>query len=729
MQALRLSVQILVLALLPALGHAQVISIAAARAQGAGATVTVRGIVTNGSELGKIRYLQDGTAGMAAFPNSASVPNFDTSVQAGDSIEVSGTLVQFQNLLEITPITAFSIISSGNPLPAPKSIGLAQVSEDFESQLVSTECVTFGGAGGTFSSSGTYDISDADGGQAKVYLRGAHPLIGSAIPTGSVRLTSILSQFGDYQLLPRSASDLVAAPCFFILQKPTVSNLSTSGFSLQWATNLPGTTVLKYGTSPTNLDQTVSVAGESTTHSATLTGLSAGTIYWVQARSMHNSQSAQTDVIPFATVSNSTGEIRVYFNHTIDNQFVGNKNASGQSFEECRDAIIERMDAAQQTIDVAIYNCNRYDLVDALVAAHQRGVRVRVVVALETSNVAFEQPLPFEVVEGNDIALMHNKFMVIDAHSVNESWVMSGSLNWTNANMQDDFNNLLFVQDQSLARTYVVEFEEMWGSSTAQSNPANQRFGSAKRDNTPHQFVIDGIAVESYFSPSDGVTDQIVRTILSADASAEFALLTFTKNEPGDALAYIFNEENVAVRGLIDNVNDNGSEFDFLVGQGVPVAAHTFAGVLHHKYVVVDALQPTSDPTVLTGSHNWSFSAETQNDENTLVIHDADIARLFRAEFEQRATENPITSIREVLAERPFAVWPNPTSDFFVLKNALATSARFSRIELCDRLGRVVLQAPLQVDQPVSIGHLPAGSYWLKIIGSDGFVALPLQKI
>jgi hypothetical protein len=37
-------------------------------------------------------------------------------------------------------------------------------------------------------------------------------------------------------------------------------------------------------------------------------------------------------------------------------------------------------------------------------------------------------------------------------------------MNWTNTNINNDLNNLLFIQDQSLARAYTLELEEMWGS-------------------------------------------------------------------------------------------------------------------------------------------------------------------------------------------------------------------------------------------------------------------------
>ena len=57
--------------------------IATARSQGVGATVTITGIVTNGDELGPIRYIEDATAGLALYDPtplckilcSMSIPN------------------------------------------------------------------------------------------------------------------------------------------------------------------------------------------------------------------------------------------------------------------------------------------------------------------------------------------------------------------------------------------------------------------------------------------------------------------------------------------------------------------------------------------------------------------------------------------------------------------------------------------------------------------------------
>ena len=90
------------------------IDIAVARSMSEGSTVTVEGIVTNGAELGIIRYLQDATGAIAAYPGAGSIAGFPDEVQRGDLLEVTGTLKTFNGLLEIDPITSYEVISSGS---------------------------------------------------------------------------------------------------------------------------------------------------------------------------------------------------------------------------------------------------------------------------------------------------------------------------------------------------------------------------------------------------------------------------------------------------------------------------------------------------------------------------------------------------------------------------------------------------------------------------------------
>jgi phosphatidylserine/phosphatidylglycerophosphate/cardiolipin synthase-like enzyme len=52
-------------------------------------------------------------------------------------------------------------------------------------------------------------------------------------------------------------------------------------------------------------------------------------------------------------------------------------------------------------------------------------------------------------------------------------------------------------------------------------------------------------------------------------------------------------------------------------------------GRMHHKVMIID------QQIVITGSYNFTNSAETRNDENLLILFNPDIAAQFMAEFQR----------------------------------------------------------------------------------------------
>ena len=88
--------------------------------------------------------------------------------------------------------------------------------------------------------------------------------------------------------------------------------------------------------------------------------------------------------------------------------------------------------------------------------------------------------------------------------------------------------------------------------------------------------------------------------IASADDDYQFAMLTFTNNELGSATLNAHNA-GVEVRGIIDNINDQGSEYNYLLSNGVNVTPDNTNKQTHHKYCIIDATNPGSDPLVVTG--------------------------------------------------------------------------------------------------------------------------------
>jgi len=178
----------------------------------------------------------------------------------------------------------------------------------------------------------------------------------------------------------------------------------------------------------------------------------------------------------------------------------------------------------------------------------------------------------------------------------------------------------------------------------------------------------------------------------------------------------------VAVRGLFDNSSDQGSEFTTLQNGGVDVLLKkNLTGLLHHKYMIIDADAAKSShvPIVITGSHNWSNAAEYSNNENTFAVADARIARHYLQEWFKRYTEAGGTGSIVLGIERDsgealtFALgqnYPNPVH----LNGTIGTTIPFSiqntgisiRLAVYDVLGREV--------GLLAEGHFTAGQYRLQ---------------
>ena len=698
------------------------ISIADARNEAIGQIVTVEGVSTNGAELGIIRYLQDDSGAIAVYPGTGSVGDFPGEVSRGSLVRVTGEIKEFNGLLEIDALSAFEVISENNPMPDPLVLTPAQINEDVEAVLVKVNSVKFTAGGNTFST-GNYEIT-SDGETSEIYVRTGHPLIGEEIPLATVNLTGIVSQFNSiYQVLPRGMGDLEIADAFFLTASPAQSNITQNGFSVSWSTNEPASSVLKYGTTP-QLGEEISFEDLKMDHQINLLALDPATFYYVQVCSNNGTTDVSSAVQLYSTASNSSGEMRVFFNHGIDGSFSNGSYPVGTTGAAIEGEIIARIDAAQTSIDASIYNINRNTIVNALSDAYDRGVVVRYIADNETANLALSDPTPdFPIIRGNSDGLMHNKFFVFDADDVDNAWVMSGSTNMTEQNIADDFNNTIFIQDQALAKAYTLEFEEMWGTDGADPGVFSVLFGADKSNNTPHLFNIGGVTVESYFSPSDNTTIGIVDALNSADNDVQFALLTFTNNELGTTIKNL-NDAGIDIRGIIDNVNDQGSEFGYLEGQGVNVTPDNTTKSTHHKYAIVDALGG-DDPLVVVGSHNWSGGAETRNDENTLIIHDASITNIFLQEFEARWCEveggaSCITSVNEFdEADLSFEIFPNPVSDQLNINIELEDSQNIV-LSILDAQGRLHQSKLLnnvvgRYNDSINLENMAAGNYYIQL--------------
>lgn len=664
-----------------------------------GDVVTVTGVVTSDDNLGSVRYLQDATAGIALYPG-ADWSAWSGTPEIGDSLTVTGEITEYNGLLEVGPnLTAVAFEGAGT-LPEPQVIGAADMDESLEGELVRVNGATFPLAGQEITGNSTYDFT-ADGETGIIYVRTSNSLVGETLTGCAVDLIGIVSQFsfdgtGGYQLLPRGPVDLLPASGICYTSPVVQSNMTTSGFTLSWSTDLASDGVVEYGLTEA-LGMTATGASGTTDHSVDLTGLEAGKIYFARAiSSLPDGESAASPIRPYATVSNSSGNIHVYFNGPVNTAVATVEEAQSLGVD-MNDTVAAWITSAQHTLDVAAYNFNDQTLEDAFEAAANNGVLIRWIYEGQNANVGLSN-LPESVVthprtdgEGSG---MHNKFIIGDAEYPESAFVLTGSTNLTTGNLVQDLNNVIVFEDQSLARAYTMEFNEMWGADGMTPDAANAKFGPDKTWNTPVDFLVGGVPVELYFSPSDGTTNAIREEIEAADSEFEFALLALTRDDLGDAIAQLGESFFVNPIGAIEQVNTTGSEYDNLLSSGVQVYHHNISGDLHHKYAIVDHASPSNDPVVITGSHNWSSTAENVNDENTVIVHDARVANLYHQEFQGILIAlGVIASVEDETGAPICTVFPNPAHGTLSIR--WESAAAPGEIVLRDLSGREVLRSML----------------------------------
>jgi phosphatidylserine/phosphatidylglycerophosphate/cardiolipin synthase-like enzyme len=435
-------------------------------------------------------------------------------------------------------------------------------------------------------------------------------------------------------------------------------------------------------------------------------------VYHYQVIASDVSGSDATGDAIFITGSTSTDSLRIYFNKTVSYSVALAESAKVTDLSK---VLLYRISKAQYSIDMCTYSCSGTvgaNVASAILAARNRGVKVRVIGEHDNITTAPWNTLKnagvtviddaYDLI-GAGAGLMHDKFYVIDHRDTTSSrvdWVITGSWNATDPGTNDDAQNMVEIQDRSLAEAYTLEFNQMWGSSGDSPNQAASRFGFRKADITPHRFVLGGVPVESYFSPSDKTTSKILAVLNVATSSINICMLTFTRDDLAQALI-AKKTASKKVHVVLDNNTDTGNEFATLKNAGVDVLlkASSLTGLLHHKYAVIDADVPSEGNVVVTGSHNWSSSAETANDENTLILHSKRVANLYLQEFKQRyvdagGSDGIVLSVKPLTAETPTSYelqqnYPNPFNPSTRIQFSIV-DVRIVTVKVYDILGREV---------------------------------------
>ncbi len=432
--------------------------------------------------------------------------------------------------------------------------------------------------------------------------------------------------------------------------------------------------------------------------------------------------------------------IRVYFNNPVDTTLSAGVNAVFLN-GTLTDTLVAYINRANYTIDITQYDYTAYSsdqlshIAIAINAAYNRGVKIRWIYngssanrglkLLDTNIATLASPT------GGPYNIMHDKFVVFDAHSPDSLMpiVWTGSADWSRDQMDSDYNNIIIFQNQKLALAYTAEFNQMWGDTAMLPDTLNSKFGPKKSNLGQHLFNVGGVQVELYFSPTDSTNSHILQSINSANTDLYFGVYTFTETSDANAIANQFNG-GIYTAGILDQYSTAYAAYPILNAALGNTNLKVFTSsntIYHNKYLIVDASNFCSDPQVLTGSHNWSNSADRQNDENTVIVHSDTIANIyyqaFSADFSSLGgtltrIPNCVLSGKNEVKNKPLvSVYPNPTTGILTIEGQLKGSV----ISFYNILGELVKSISVVDNKLVQldISGLSNGVYLLRIVSSD----------
>ena len=323
-----------------------------------------------------------------------------------------------------------------------------------------------------------------------------------------------------------------------------------------------------------------------------------------------------SSVNPTPSTTTSADWYRVYFTQPINS----NRSAAhtGAFIEQ---SLIFLIDNTQSTIDAALFEIDAPDTTAALIRALRRGVQVRLVLdnehALEDPGSTVQQIIDAGATfrSDNRSALMHNKYFIFDSTTI---W--TGATNVTRNGIYNNNNNAILIRAPQLVANFQADFNKLFVDGLFNRN--------STRAIPNRTFTIQGTRIETYFSPGDGRTAEarILELINGARSSIRVMAFSFTLRDLGQAMITRL-QAGVSVEGLFETTGSLQGQMKPLGCAGAGVRQDSNPSIMHHKVIIID------DQIVVVGSFNFSNSAIENNNENLLIIQNAEIAAAYTREF------------------------------------------------------------------------------------------------
>jgi len=153
--------------------------------------------------------------------------------------------------------------------------------------------------------------------------------------------------------------------------------------------------------------------------------------------------------------------------------------------------------------------------------------------------------------------------------------------------------------------------------------------------------LIESDLISTCFTPPSGCTSVIASRISKAQESIYVQAYGFTSGEIAKALINAHNR-GVKVKVLLDksNIGAKHSKMRDLREAGIEVDIDGISGIAHNKIIIIDRRE------VVTGSFNFTTSADIRNTENVIIVNNSEIAKKYMQNWFSRKERSETTKLK-----------------------------------------------------------------------------------
>ncbi len=286
--------------------------------------------------------------------------------------------------------------------------------------------------------------------------------------------------------------------------------------------------------------------------------------------------------------------------------------------------LIRALKKAKSQVYAAVHELDSKIITDAILSLYERGVEVKILTEskyINEESIIRLRKAGIPIMDDSSAGksrLMHNKFFVIDG-----KWVWTGSFNPTYNGSYKNNNNAILIYSRELAYNFLSEFKEMF---------FNKKFGRRSPKEIKYKSVNlgDNTTIKAFFAPENDVAKVISNEIKNAKNSIYFMAFSFTHNNIAKAMINK-HKDGLKVMGIFEKRQNNPkySMFYPMNKAGIMVRNDKNKYNMHHKVIIID------ERLTILGSFNFSKNADKRNDENILIISNANIAKKYIGEFKR----------------------------------------------------------------------------------------------